>query len=167
MTFFIRTAGAADLKAVSELLGRCWHATYDSLYGEADVAAITAEWHSPSALAVNLARPAGEFLVADDGRRIAGMAFAAAGKPDGSSVFLHQLYVDPDDQRLGIGTDLYSEMENSFFEASRFRLEVETANTGAMAFWKRLGFSSVGETAHILPGSGRSVTVALLEKRIA
>ena len=167
MTFFIRSAGAADLRIVSDLLARCWHATYDELYGEAVVASMTAEWHSPAALAANMARPSGEFLVADDGRRIAGMAFAAAGKPDGSSVFLHQLYVDPDDQRLGIGTDLYSEIENSFFEASRIRLEVETANIGAVAFWRKLGFTQVDETAHIVPGSGRSVAVALMEKRMA
>lgn len=166
MTFFIRTAGSADLRAVSELLTRSWHVTYDSLYGEAEVAAITAEWHSPKALAMNLARPGGEFLVADDGRRIAGMAFAAAGRPDGSSVFLHQLYVDPDDQRLGIGTDLYAEIENSFFEATRIRVEVEVANAPAMAFWRRVGFTRTDESTHTLPGSGRPVTVALLEKRL-
>lgn len=165
MTFFIRSAGTGDLRAVSELLGRCWHATYDSVYGEAEVAAITAEWHSPSALSANLARLGGEFLVADDGRRIAGMAYAASGKPDGTSVFLHQVYVAPEDQRLGIGTDLYSEIESSFFEARRIRLEVETANAPALAFWKRLGFQRSDEISHALPG-GRMVTVALMEKTL-
>lgn len=165
MTFFVRTAGKADLPAVSALLGRCWHATYDALYGTEEVAAITAEWHSPKALAVSLARPGGEFVVADDGRRIAGMAFAAAGVPDGTSVILHQLYVDTEFQRIGIGTDLYSEVEGSFFEASRIRLEVEKTNGPAFGFWHRLGFATTGETQHALPG-GRSVTVALLEKSL-
>ena len=165
MTFFVRTAGKADLPAVSALLGRCWHAIYDDLYGEREVAAITNEWHSPKALAVSLSRPGGEFVVADDGRLLAGMAFAAAGVPDGTSVILHQLYVDPDFQRIGIGTDLYSEIEGSFFEASRMRLEVETTNARAFGFWQRLGFQTVGETLQALPG-GRSATVALLEKRL-
>ncbi len=74
--FFVRSASDRDMKAVSVLLGETWHATYDAFYGAERVSAITADWHSPAALARQMARPDGEFLVADDGRRIGGMAFA-------------------------------------------------------------------------------------------
>ncbi|RVA45493.1 GNAT family N-acetyltransferase, partial [Mesorhizobium sp. M7A.F.Ca.CA.004.09.1.2] len=98
---FVRTAGERDLAAVRTLLVETWHATYDAIYGAAKVTEITDEWHSVASLRSRLTRPNSEFLVADDGKRIGGMAFAAA-TADAKIILLNQLYVHPDCQRRGI-----------------------------------------------------------------
>jgi ribosomal protein S18 acetylase RimI-like enzyme len=158
--FFIRSAGEADLAAVSALLGRSWHATYDPIYGAGKVAELTASWHSVPALKVRLERPDSEFVVADDGRRIGGMAYAAMDHDEGDVVVLHQLYVDSDLTGQGIGRDLFAEVETCFPAAKRMRLEVEQKNEKAIRFYKGLGFAEVGWTKNC--GAAESGIQALI-----
>ena len=136
---FVRTAGERDLVAVRALLVETWHATYDAVYGAAKVTEITDDWHSIVSLRSRLTRPNSEFLVADDGKRIGGMAFAAA-TADAKVILLNQLYVHPDCQRRGIGQALLDEIEASFPVARTLRVEVEEANGGAIAFYRSTGF---------------------------
>jgi hypothetical protein len=75
-TCYVRSAADDDLKSVQTLLREAWHAAYDRIHGAANVAAITADWHSLSKLTANLKRPWSEFLVADTGETLAGMAYA-------------------------------------------------------------------------------------------
>lgn len=140
---FVRTAGERDLVAVRALLVETWHATYDAVYGAAKVTEITDDWHSIVSLRSRLTRPNSEFLVADDGKRIGGMAFAAA-TADAKVIMLNQLYVHPDCQRRGIGQALLEEIEASFPEARTLRVEVEEANGGAIAFYRSAGFLPSG-----------------------
>lgn len=140
---FVRTASERDLENIKALLAETWHATYDAIYGIERVNQITTEWHSLAALKARLTRPNSEFLVADDGKKIAGMAFAAA--TSGSKiVVLYQLYVRPEYQRAGIGRMLLDEIEQSFPEAHSIRLEVEEANVQALGFYLANGFVKSG-----------------------
>ncbi|WP_062015953.1 GNAT family N-acetyltransferase [Aureimonas sp. AU4] len=160
---FLRTGGKADLARVSRLLGETWHATYDGIYGSDRVEQITAAWHTPSRLAGHLARPSSEFVVADDGSRLLGMAYAAAA--DGKLVALHQLYVLPEAQGRGIGSDLLAEIKNAFPDARRIRLEVELANAGALRFYERRGFAVTGPAA--APSETAGIDLVVMEKRLA
>src|SRR3954454_24712424 len=148
---FVRTAGDRDLAAVRALLVETWHATYDDIHGAERVTEITNEWHSIASLMARLVKPSSEFLVADDGKRIGGMAFAEAvdgggvvmlrqlyvlpslqGRGIGGVVMLRQLYVLPSLQGRGIGGMLLDEIIESFPEAHRIRLEVEEKNARAV-----------------------------------
>jgi ribosomal protein S18 acetylase RimI-like enzyme len=161
--FYIRTASVRDLPAVSALLGTTWHAIYDRLYGAEKVAAITSEWHSVPALQSRLERPNSEFLLADDGKSLLGMAFAAAS---GRLVTLHQLYVLPAHHGRGIGGQLLEEVLECFFDAERITLEVDPGNAGAIDFYKRYGFAETGRTENC--GAGKSGIPALIfERQIA
>lgn len=142
---FVRTAGERDLKAVRELLVETWHDTYDAIYGQRRVTEITDDWHSLDALKSRLTRPNSEFLVADDGKQLGGMAYAEAD-PAGTSVMLRQLYVRPAFQGRGVGGMLLDEIIESFFDATRFTLEVEEANAKAIGFYRAQGFEQVGRT---------------------
>jgi len=142
---FIRTAGANDLPVIRELLVETWHATYDGLYGATKVTEITDAWHSVRLLKAQMDKPDAEFVVADDGAAIAGMAFASAGE-DGKTVELSQLYVRPGRQGQGIGGMLLDEIIESFPDAERIRLEVEPANARAIAFYRTQGFIEIGRT---------------------
>jgi ribosomal protein S18 acetylase RimI-like enzyme len=155
---------ASDLPAVRDLLAETWHATYDGIYGAERVSEITSSWHSPDALKSRLGRPQSEFLVADDGRMLGGMAYAA--RSDKDVVVLHQLYVRPGLQRQGIGRDLFAEIETCFDGAKRMRLEVEPANEAAVAFYRAHGFDEVGRTEHC-GAEGSGIPAIVMEKQLA
>jgi len=159
---FVRTAGERDLKAVRDLLVETWHATYDAIYGAQRVTEITDDWHSLAALKRRLEQPNAEFLVADDGKRIGGMAFAAADAM-GTSVMVHQLYVQPALQGRGIGGMLLDEIVESFPDATLFRLEVEEANDRAIGFYRSQGFEQTGRTENC--GAEQSGIPALIFER--
>ncbi|MHA6644661.1 GNAT family N-acetyltransferase [Mesorhizobium sp. A623] len=161
---FVRTAGERDLDVVRDLLTLTWHATYDGIYGVEKVNDITGEWHSTASLKARLTRPNSEFLVADDGKRLGGMAFAAA-TDDPVIVMLHQLYVHPDFQGRGIGRALLDEVEESFPEAKVLRLEVEEANGAAIAFYRANGFLPAGSTSDC--GGGSGLPALVLEKKLS
>ena len=165
MTFFVRTAGARDLEAISVLLGETWHATYDGIYGPERVSEIVRSWHSVDALRPRVTRLNTEFLVADDGTRLGGVAFAAF-EADRKLVMLHQLYVHPDHQRQRIGRELLGEIESAFPGAERIRLEVEEANAGAVAFYRATGFEPAGKSAACGGDTRFAIPAAIYEKRL-
>lgn len=161
---FVRTASQRDIPAIRALLVETWHATYDALFGAEKVTAITDEWHSLAALTANLTQPHSEFLVADDGKTIGGMAFAAADET-GDTVTVRQIYVSPSAQGRGIGGSLLDEVEDSFPEAKTFALEVEAANEKAIRFYLSRGFVDVGESNDLCRHAGISETVRRMELR--
>lgn len=163
--FFVRSASEADLPKVAALLGRSWHATYDAIYGAEKVAEITTSWHSLDALKSRLVRPDSEFIVADDGRVIGGMAYAAMDKDEGDVVVLHQLYVEPDLTGQGIGRDLFAEVETCFPAAKRMRLEVEPKNERAVRFYAGLGFHEIGWTKNC-GGEQSGIPAMIMEKTL-
>jgi ribosomal protein S18 acetylase RimI-like enzyme len=143
---WVRTASKRDLATVSELLGKVWHATYGDIYGAGRVSEITAEWHSLAALEKQLKAPNSEFLLADDGTAIAGMAYAA--QISATEVKLHQLYVLPGHQGRGVGKMLLEELGESFFDVPTMVLEVEEKNTGATGFYQKHGFHQTGTVSN-------------------
>jgi ribosomal protein S18 acetylase RimI-like enzyme len=154
---FVRTASDRDIPAIRALLVETWHDTYDRIYGAARVTEITDDWHSIASLTGRLTRPRSEYLVADDGERIAGMAFAVADE-GGDTVTLHQLYVTPGLQGGGIGGLLLDEIEDSFPQAKRFVLEVEAANEKAVRFYLSRGFVDMGPSKGACTRDGVSST---------
>lgn len=164
--FFVRTASEGDLKSVSALLGRSWHATYDALYGADKVNEITAAWHSAAALKARLKRPDSEFVVADDGKAIGGMAYAAMAEGESDVAILHMLYVEPGLTGQGIGRDLFAEVETCFPSAKRMRLEVEPKNARAVAFYTGLGFAEVGWTKNC-GAQNSGIPALILEKTLS
>ncbi|WEX78650.1 GNAT family N-acetyltransferase [Sinorhizobium numidicum] len=164
--FFVRTASDRDLEKVCALLAETWHATYDTFYGVDKVNELTAKWHSIGALRARLHRKNAEFVVADNGRELAGMGYAAMSDTLKKTVILHQLYVLPKYQRHGIGREMFAELETCFPDAELMQLEVEPQNLHALAFYRAHGFSEVGRTASC--GDEESgVPALILEKRLS
>ena len=144
--FFIRSAGEADLARLATFL--------------------TGAWQSVPALKAKLVQPSSEFVVADDGKRIGGMAYAAMDKDEGDVVVLQQLRVDPQLTGQGIGRDLFAEIETCFPAAKRIQVEVRADNDKAIRFVKGLGFSEIGWSKSA--GAPASETEALVfEKELS
>jgi len=148
----VRPCSESDLPAVRDLLVRTWHDTYDAIYGVEKVTEITGRWHSLPNLRAQLKAPLSLFLVAERGGRLVGTA-KAAGQADGL-ILLQRLYVDPAEQRAGVGEALLAETEAAFPRADRIDLEVEPQNTRAVAFYRKHGFAALGEISDCGPDSG-------------
>ncbi|WP_353182750.1 GNAT family N-acetyltransferase [Bosea sp. (in: a-proteobacteria)] len=134
----IRDAEAADIAAVRALLVETWHATYDGIYGWRRVAEITNAWHSLENLHSQLGRGEGVFLVGLIGEEIVATA-SARSERDGAAL-LTRLYVLPAWQGVGIGRTLLQVALACFPLAPVARLEVESQNEAAIAFYERMGF---------------------------
>jgi ribosomal protein S18 acetylase RimI-like enzyme len=134
----IRDAEAADLPAVRAMLVETWHATYDGIYGWRRVAEITNAWHSLENLSAQLGREDGAFLVALIGEEIVATS-SARPEPDRAAL-LTRLYVLPQYQGVGIGRTLLQVTLACFPHAPVARLEVESQNEPAIAFYERMGF---------------------------
>ncbi len=159
---FIRSAMVSDLAAVKALLRASWHHTYDATYGAEKVRQITDEWHSIAALAANLKKPWSEFLVADSGEALWGVAFASQSSED--YTMIHQLYVAPDAVGRGIGVQLLQEIFDAFPEAKSFRLEVDEANDNAVGFYRNFGFTEISCIANC-GSDGSNMPAIVMEKR--
>jgi len=134
----IRDAEAADLSAVRALLVDTWHATYDGIYGWRRVAEISNAWHSLENLNAQLGRESGVFLVALTGGKI--IATSSARIEQDRAAMLTRLYVLPAWQGIGVGRTLLQVTLACFPQAPVARLEVESQNEPAIAFYERMGF---------------------------
>ncbi|WP_265518795.1 GNAT family N-acetyltransferase [Nitratireductor luteus] len=161
---FIRTAAHGDIDSLRELLSQTWHDTYDGIYGHDRVRDIVARWQSRETVVARIDQTDGEFLVADDGQRLVGMAFASA-RDQGNVMMLHQLYVRPGEQGRGIGGMLLDEIIESFPQARKVRLEVEETNVQAIRFYVSRGFGQVGRTGDC-GGQGDHLPALILERAV-
>ena len=165
MVYFVRTASERDLDKVRALLVESFHAAYDAGYGAAKVNELVAHLFSPAALKARLAKKNAEFLVADDGRDIGGMGYAAMSDETTKTVMLYLLYVRPGLHRQGIGRDIFAELETCFPDAEIMRLEVEVQNHKAIHFYERLGFVEVSRNENSDPGQS-GIPTLVLEKAL-
>ncbi|GGA82662.1 N-acetyltransferase [Brucella endophytica] len=162
---WLRTATKDDIPAVRELLVETWHATFDDVFGVETVNAITNKWHSDEALRKQLSKPYSEFILADDGSDLYGMAFASQG--DQTFASLHQLYVRPDRQRQGVGGLLLVEIESAFPNVRKLRLEVIEKNTNALRFYEAKGYTRTGSVVENWGEPNSGITVLTMEKALA
>jgi ribosomal protein S18 acetylase RimI-like enzyme len=163
--FFVRTAGQEDVEKIRVLLGETFHASYDPLYGADKVAKMVSSWHSANAIRTRIGKKDGEFLVADDGRKLGGIGYAAMYPKMAKTVMLHQLYVHPSCQNEGVGRDLFAELETCFPDAEIMRVEVALPNVRAISFYERLGFTEVDRMEEWgAPNSG--LPAVIMEKRL-
>ncbi|TDK36928.1 GNAT family N-acetyltransferase [Rhizobium deserti] len=166
MVYFVRTAGPRDVDQVHKLLIETWHSSYDAIYGVEAVDKLLRSWNSPSAIKERIGRKGGEYIVADSGKDIGGMGFAAMYPKMAKTAMLHQLYVRPSCQNEGVGRDIFAELEGCFPDAEIVRVEVALPNIRAQSFYQRLGFVEVDRMEEWgAPNSG--LPAVIMEKRLA
>jgi ribosomal protein S18 acetylase RimI-like enzyme len=161
---WIRSATKEDLSAVHQLLVETWHATYDDVYGAEKVNEITARHHSFDALKKQLAKPYSEFIIADDGADILGMAYAS--QKDHKLSVLNQLYVHPEHQKKGVGSLLLAEVESAFPGVFALQLEVIDKNRNAVEFYESRGFEKTGTRIDDWGQANSGISVVVLEKSL-
>jgi GNAT superfamily N-acetyltransferase len=165
LVYFVRTAGEADVEKIRTVLAETFHDTYDPFYGTEKVSRMVGSWNSAAAIRSRILKKDSEFLVADDGKTIGGMGYAAPYPKMDKTVMLHQLYVRPQAQGEGVGRDIFAELETCFPGAEIMRVEVALLNVRAMTFYQRLGFVEVDRMEEWgAPNSG--LPAVIMEKRL-
>lgn len=139
----VRQMRADEAAAVRALLVRCWHATYDGWYGAAKVTDITNRWHAADLLGRQAEDPAQRCLVAEAGGDLVGHGLSRRSAED--RVELARLYVAPELQGKGIGSDLLRAALSDWPGVAAAELEVEARNEQAIGFYRKYGFKAVGE----------------------
>lgn len=160
---WIRTASRNDINAIHDLLVETWHATLDDLVGREEVDRKIAHDYTPDLLKKMLSRPASEYVVADDGDMLHGVAYAAQGAVKGDSeiaLVLH-LCVKPESRGQGIGQRLLIELEEAFPAARKIRVVLNKKDVRTQKFFEEQGYKHLGKS-----GDNKSDNDVVLEKTL-
>jgi ribosomal protein S18 acetylase RimI-like enzyme len=135
----IEQANVADVPHIKQVLSETWLATYSSFLSAATIHTATSVWHSPQRLAAEIQHPRTFFGVAkasDD----AIIGLITVGQITDYTIVLARLYVHPQRQHQGIGSQLLQAGMSAFPTARTMRLEVEEHNHPAYLFYQHRGF---------------------------
>lgn len=154
----LRAATAADIAALSRLGTDSFVAAFGDMYQPEDLAEFLVQTKSETAIAAQIADPAGPIQLAAQGGRLLGYCKLGldCGWPQfarGSKVMeLKQLYLDAAATGLGIGSLLmdWAIAECATHGADEVQLSVFSGNHGAQRFYARYGFEKVADvTFHV------------------
>lgn len=139
-----------EIPEVKQLLSYVWKDTYGELYPPDIIEKITSVWHDPKALAEQAADPNTFFAVAKEEGKIVGLI--TARKIDDTTAFMGRLYIHPQHQRKGIGSQLMHAVLNHFPSVKVLRVECEKQNDKACSFYLKQGFKVTKEKEENIEG---------------
>jgi ribosomal protein S18 acetylase RimI-like enzyme len=163
----IRPGDARDACALSELAKRTWAEAFGWSVDAADAQAELERHRSEASFRDSLA--GGGTLVAElDGELVGYAQFGPADIPevaDRPGGAVHRMYVDGPYQRRGIGTRLLTVAlaQPELAAASRVYLQVWEENPGAIRFYARFGFRTIGRTRFTI-GDGAVLEDLVMER---
>ena len=98
---------------------------------------------------------ASAYIIEEAGEK-AGYALLAktwSQEAGGIVIWIEELYIRPEFRGYGLGTKFLSSVRKEF-PSARLRLEVEPENTGAVALYKRLGFTPLEYVSYVVEPDG-------------
>ena len=139
----IERARLEDISAIKRVLNDTWRATYAHILPPGIIEHITTAWHAPTVLTQEVQNPTLFFGVArTEAEYVVGLVTARVSD---EVLVVNRLYVVPDYQRQGIGQQLLRASYEAFPACQRVRLGVEVQNHIGVAFYRRQGFTEVGQ----------------------
>ena len=153
MIVSLRRWQRTDLPAIKQLLLETWLDAYGPFIPRADIAGYLDARYSLPKLEALFADPDVTGLVAEADGAMAGYAKLYHARAE-QRFYVHQLYILPARQGLGLGRRLMACAEERARElgADRLWLGVMVKNVQAVAWYRKLGFT-VTETAPFVMGS--------------
>jgi len=140
-----------DIPLVKRLLSYTWNDTYSDFYPIKVIKKITSVWHDPKKLAQQAADQNIFFAMAknEQGELI---GLITIRKTDENTMFISRLYIHPEHQRKGIGTQLMQTALNYFPKLKLLKLECEKQNNKACSFYLKHGFKIIKEKEESIEG---------------
>lgn len=160
----IERANVEDVPEIKQVLSETWRATYGSFLSQATINTVTSVWHSPDRLAAEIQNPRIFFGVARTGDG-AIIGLTTVGQISDDTVVLSRLYVHPQYQRQGVGSQLLQAGITAFPATRTLRLEVEENNHSAYTFYHHHGFHETESKEERVEGD--VIKVMVMEKFIA
>jgi ribosomal protein S18 acetylase RimI-like enzyme len=137
-------ATISDADDIASCLRASWAATYGSFLSADELNTVAREWHHPDFLRRQISDPGFTFLSARaETGALVGVA-TAKGSHDGAIVSILRLYVLPEYQGQGIGSQLLNVTLAAFPNAQRVELQVAEGNPSGLRFWTKQGFRACG-----------------------
>lgn len=156
----IRHAESGDADEIRKVAEKSWKDTYGEIISESSIEKIMDEWYDIEDLQKQASDPM--FYVAELEGAVVGMVHSTV--KDGR-VDLHRIYLDPKHQRKGIGSALYTRIEQEARKkAEKMRLEVLSGNQKGLSFYKSKGFEEIREEEIEL--HGEKVRQKVMEKEL-
>lgn len=148
----IRLSTSADVSAIADVCTRSTRQAYAGLVTQDYISRIVHHWYGSQRLVGELApSPPAWFgyLVAEHAGRVCGVAGAGMAETPGSwdgICELYALHVDPDVQRIGIGSSMMDVVTRQAEAQGATRVEVAVmpGNAPAVAFYEACGFFPAG-----------------------
>ncbi len=139
----IRYATVKDIADIQNLLRITWHHTYDNILGPEKVIAISKLWHSHERLENDITSPDCHFLVMNDKTEIFATVYV---RYQGNDVILGRMYVHPNRQGKGYGSELMQAIISAvqLRHGQRISLTVEPRNQSSIRFYEKFGFKIIG-----------------------
>jgi ribosomal protein S18 acetylase RimI-like enzyme len=146
-----RVAETSDATGIASVARTTWAETYAGIIPDAVQHRLLEAWYSVPGLARAMAA-LGVFLVAEQTRAV--VAFAQFVRRTSESVELTRIYVLPEHQHEGIGTQLLEAGLAACREhgASHVTVFVERDNTAGRRFYRRRGFAELRERRQEIEG---------------
>jgi ribosomal protein S18 acetylase RimI-like enzyme len=158
----IERATVKDIPEVKQLLSYTWKDTYGNFLSAKTIEKVTTVWHHPEALKSQAENPDIYFAIAKDGNgKIVGLI--TVGRIGKKSVHIGRLYVHPEVQRQGIGSQLFAAALKAFPNTEVIRLEVEEENKKGVSFYYKQGFREVERKIDAI--EGEQMQSIVMEKR--
>lgn len=133
----IRNAEPEDAEEIHDIALNSWKDTYNNLLSENTIEEVIADWYAIEDLRTKVDHPI--FYVAEDKGEVVGFVHATVNE-EGKAT-LHRIYLEPKEQRKGIGSKLYQKAENDLKEkANKIELEVLADNPKGNNFYQKQGF---------------------------
>ncbi len=155
----VRSATADDFDPITAVARATWHDTYDEL--DADMIDRTVDdWYTDDSMP--LEAPGTVVLVAEVDDEIVGFTHAVV---QGETADILRMYVHPDHQGAGVGSDLHERLmaEIEAQEAERVRSFDFAFNDASRAFYEGLGFEQTDEGEVEIDGEYYAEAVYTLE----
>lgn len=148
------------MEDIREIATESWLDTYSEIISEKAILEVVEDWYSPEDLRDQVKDPI--FFIAESEGVPVGFIHAST---DEEPAHLHRLYLRPEEQGKGIGTELYQRAKKELVDRDfdLIELEVLSENEKANGFYRDKGFEEQEEEEIELKGENTSQKVLLKE----
>jgi len=139
-TTIYRQANPSDVHDIQYVLSTTWEETYTHLSSEI-IQQVKENWHSTEHLTNQIENKECFFPIALVNGKVAGIA--SSGMNEEGVVDLFRLYILPEYQSKGIGSELLSMIEKKYPKATKIAVSVDENNDAGIRYYERRGFKKI------------------------